>query len=86
MFDVDDIVVITVDNPEGATNIRTKDVIGVVTGTSMHSELCYSVSWCRGSYVFLFTEEELRYATDQEIRKALLKELRPLKSNGVDAM
>lgn len=84
MFEENDIVVITVDHPEGADNTPSKNEIGIVTGLSTHSdEIFYKVAWRSGFNLFLFTEEELRYATDQEIRKALLKELKPRK---VDVM
>ena len=83
MFEENDIVVITVDHPKGVDNTPSKNEIGIVIGLSTHSdEIFYKVAW-RNSNLFLFTEEELRYATDQEIRKALLRELKPRK---VDVM
>ena len=81
-YQLHDIVVSTVDNPAGTSSYKFKDKIGVVTGIEMiGSEQCYQVAF-RYIKDLLFSAAELRYATDQEIRKELINQL----AERIDAM
>lgn len=79
MYKLNDVVVSLVDNPEGVFTYHFKGKVGVVAAIEMiNGERCYRVDF---QYIpnFLFSESELRYATDEEIKEAFIRTIIPKK-------
>lgn len=78
MFKVDDIVVVTVDSPAGV-EVDVKGDIGIITEvTEIQGEKEYLVhtTFSSHEYGFVYVENEIRLATDEEVRKKLTESLR----------
>ena len=71
-YQLHDIVVSTVDNPAGASRNRFNGRVGVVSGIEMIDGVQYYQIAFRHITGFIFSADELRYATDEEIRNELI--------------
>lgn len=71
-YQLNDVVVSVVDNPAGASRNQFKGRVGVVSGIEMIDGVQYYQIVFRHVTGFIFSADELRYATDKEIRNELI--------------